>query len=46
VGSRTLRVLSPLFRYSAARDAWVLRLVGRRVGPALTFNERRDKLAR
>jgi hypothetical protein len=36
VGSRTLRVLSPLFRYSAARDAWVLRLVGRRVGPALT----------
>jgi hypothetical protein len=36
VGPRTLRALSPLFRYSAPREAWVLRLVGRRVGPALT----------
>jgi hypothetical protein len=37
-----MRALTPFFRYSASRDAWVLRLVGRRVGPALTFDERRE----
>ena len=31
----TLVVLRPLFRYSAGRDAYVLRIVGNRVGPVL-----------
>ena len=29
----TLAVLRPLFRYSAGRDAYVLRIVGNRFGP-------------
>lgn len=32
---RTLAVLRPLFRYSAGRDAYVLRIVGNRFGPVL-----------
>jgi hypothetical protein len=31
----TLIVLRPLFRYSAGRDAYVLRIVGNRFGPVL-----------
>ena len=31
----TLAVLRPLFRYSAGRDAYVLRIVGNRLGPVL-----------
>ena len=31
----TLAVLRPLFRYSAGRDAYVLRIVGNRFGPVL-----------
>jgi hypothetical protein len=31
----TLVVLRPLFRYSAGRDAYVLRVVGNRFGPVL-----------
>jgi hypothetical protein len=31
----TLVVLRPLFRYSAGRDAYVLRIVGNRFGPVL-----------
>lgn len=31
----TLRLLRPIVRYSASRDAFVLRLVGKRVGPVL-----------
>ena len=31
----TLVVLRPLFRYSAGRDAYVLRIVGNRLGPVL-----------
>jgi hypothetical protein len=30
----------PLFRYSAVRDAYVLRVVGRRFGPVLRVNRR------
>lgn len=30
-----IRLLAPLFRYSAGRDAYVLRGVGNRVGPVL-----------
>jgi hypothetical protein len=35
VGPTTVRVLSPLFRYSYTRDAYVLRVIGRRRGPVL-----------
>lgn len=31
----TLVALRPLFRYSAGRDAYVLRIVGHRFGPVL-----------
>lgn len=31
----TLIALAPLFRYDFARDAYVLRLIGNRVGPVL-----------
>ena len=40
VSSATLLVLSPLFRYSLTRDAYVLRLLGQRVGPVLRANRR------
>jgi hypothetical protein len=36
VGRVTLVVVSPLFRYSYRRDAYVLRGIGRRHGPVLT----------
>ncbi len=36
-------LLTPLFRYSAARDAYVLRLVGRSTGPVLRFDRRRPR---
>ena len=35
VSARTLRVLGVFFRYSFSREAWVLRGVGRWVGPVL-----------
>jgi len=35
VSPRTITALRPLFRYSTSRDAYVLRGVGRRVGPVL-----------
>jgi hypothetical protein len=31
-----MTLLRPLFRYSVTRDAYVLRVVGRRLGPVLT----------
>ena len=34
-----LSVLSPLFKYSDSREAWVLRGVGRWAGPALVPRE-------
>ena len=41
-----LLVLRPAFRYSAMRDAYVLRGVGRRVGPVLRPNRRVARRAR
>ena len=35
VGPKTLLVLRPVYRYSRVRDAYVLRVVGRRHGPVL-----------
>jgi hypothetical protein len=35
VAPALLSALRPLFRYSATRDAHVLRLVGNRIGPVL-----------
>jgi len=35
VTQSTIRRLRPLLRYSAGRDAYVLRGIGRRVGPVL-----------
>ncbi len=39
----TLRLLQPLFRYSLARDAYVLRLVGRSRGPVLRRERRHSQ---
>jgi hypothetical protein len=35
VGKRTIRLVRPFFRYSRVRDAYVLRVIGRRHGPVL-----------
>ena len=40
----SLTVLSPLFRHSLTRDAYVLRGVGNRLGPVLREERRRHKL--
>jgi len=42
VPSWVLAALSPLFRYSDWRDAWVLRLIGERYGPVLLRPETDD----
>ena len=34
--------MTPAFRYSRSRDAWVLRLVGRKVGPDITGANRQS----
>jgi hypothetical protein len=36
-----LTVTRPLLHYSQSREAYVLRLVGNRVGPVLRFDRRR-----
>jgi hypothetical protein len=36
VGRSSIALATPLFRYSASRDAYVLRGVGNRLGPVLT----------
>lgn len=41
--SHWLMLLTPVFRYSDSRDAYVLRLVGRRVGPVLRADRRVTK---
>jgi len=41
VAKNTLLLLSPFFRYSYSRDAYVLRAVGRSVGPVLRPDRRR-----
>ena len=43
VSPATARLLSPFFRYSVGRDAYVLRAVGNRRGPVLVL--RRDHIA-
>jgi hypothetical protein len=40
VASPLLAGARPLFRYSYSRDAYVLRLVGRRLGPVIRRNRR------
>jgi hypothetical protein len=37
-------MLRPLLRYSATRDAYVLRAVGNRIGPVLREDRRRQRL--
>jgi hypothetical protein len=41
VAKNTLLLLSPFFRYSYSRDAFVLRGIGRSVGPVLRLDRRR-----
>jgi len=41
VAKNTLLLGRPFFRYSYSRDAFVLRAVGRSVGPVLRLNRRR-----
>jgi hypothetical protein len=38
-----LLLLKPLFRYSSFRNAYVLRVVGRSVGPVLRVDRRRSR---
>jgi len=42
VAPSTLTLLWPLFRYSAIRDAYVLRLIGGRRGPVLVMRRAAD----
>jgi hypothetical protein len=42
VARQWLSLLKPLFRYSYPRDAFVLRVVGRHVGPVLRPDRRRE----
>jgi hypothetical protein len=35
-----LRLLTPLFRYSTTRDAYVLRVVGDEIGPVIRVDRR------
>jgi hypothetical protein len=46
ISRHVLLVLRPAFRYSAMRDAYVLRGVGRHVGPVLRPNRRATRRAR
>jgi hypothetical protein len=43
VGKRWFALLSPLLRYSYSRDAYILRGVGRRVGPVLRQDRRNPR---
>jgi hypothetical protein len=46
VARHWLLILRPLLRYSATRDAYVLRLIGRSVGPVLRPERRRGRRGR
>ena len=46
VARHWLLLLRPLIRYSAARDAYVLRGVGRHVGPVLRLDRRLTRRTR
>jgi len=39
-----LALMSPLMRYSSARDAYVLRVVGSKRGPVLRAERRRQRV--
>jgi hypothetical protein len=43
VARHWLVILTPFLRYSATRDAYVLRVVGRSRGPVLRLNRRRRR---
>ena len=43
VSSGLVTALRPLFRHSYSRDAYVLRVVGNRLGPVLRRNRRRER---
>jgi hypothetical protein len=43
VASHWLVLARPVLRYSAARDAYVLRVIGRRVGPVLRQDRRHEQ---
>jgi hypothetical protein len=46
VSRRTLSLLRPLFAYNHNRDAYILRGVGKRVGPVLRDSEPRTRTGR
>jgi hypothetical protein len=46
IGTRWLILLTPFFRYSASRDAYVLRIVGNHTGPVLRPAPRERSSAR
>lgn len=43
VSGMALMLVSPLFRYSMSRDAYVLRLIGNSSGPVLRRERRRTQ---
>jgi len=43
VGQRWLAALKPVLRYSATRDAYVLRAIGNTTGPVLRVDRRRRR---
>jgi hypothetical protein len=43
VDQRLLTLIRPLIRYSGTRDAYVLRVLGNRAGPALRVERRRSR---
>ncbi len=43
VARHWLLILRPLLRYSATRDAYVLRAIGRSTGPVLRVDRRRRR---
>jgi hypothetical protein len=40
----TLKAFTPFFRYSPSRDAYVLRVVGNRIGPVLRARRATENL--
>jgi hypothetical protein len=45
VASHWLAALKPVLRYSATRDAYVVRAIGNSMGPVLRVDRRRARLA-
>ena len=46
VASRWLVLLTPVLRYSVTRDAYLLRVVGSRMGPVLRVDRRVQRRSR